>query len=451
MNQRHLSQCHSKVRLYRCISDILVPASNFEDDRDPLFSQNELSSLIPCFFDHFLLVSDFRQLPCWDFLKFFSHSFSTAAFASGICWCLRCRGEFKPLQQCDLDVCIQLLPALVSCIRPHQQHKRFFRFPVLRCVFHCYRHFARHCCCIVTSNLLRAALAAKDCCQDLRRFEGGVAWYLGTLGNQAGEDEIDNIDDFVGKLNAYLVSFTTDAPNRIVRNSGEGNGRPEAGEVPVRCWEAHQALTVLAPQWMKLVLTMLGDWSRNREYWRLGTQWLTFVELIFPRATALRECFEALDLEQSFSLQKRGEWISPSLNLICKRWSVIVAVVRPEHAIELCFRLSWEVQPMHASWRADSGRCASAMALTSGCRSGTHHASCCVGDRKEARRRCKLPIFASDEREIWRWVMHPHGPIQTCKETRPEQLNRQKQTTSSDSIRRGWADSDLAWYALMAT
>ena len=32
------------------------------------------------------------------------------------------------------------------------------------------------------------------------------------------------MDDFVGKLYAYLVSFTTDAANRIVRHSGEGNG-----------------------------------------------------------------------------------------------------------------------------------------------------------------------------------------------------------------------------------
>ena len=38
------------------------------------------------------------------------------------------------------------------------------------------------------------------------------------------EDQIDEIDDFVVKLYAYLVSFTTDAANRIVRNSGEGNG-----------------------------------------------------------------------------------------------------------------------------------------------------------------------------------------------------------------------------------
>ena len=38
------------------------------------------------------------------------------------------------------------------------------------------------------------------------------------------EDQIDEIDDFVVKLYAYLVSFSTDAPNRIVQNAGEGNG-----------------------------------------------------------------------------------------------------------------------------------------------------------------------------------------------------------------------------------
>ena len=38
------------------------------------------------------------------------------------------------------------------------------------------------------------------------------------------EDQIDGIDDFVGMLFAFLVSFTTDASNRIVKNAGEGNG-----------------------------------------------------------------------------------------------------------------------------------------------------------------------------------------------------------------------------------
>ena len=50
-----------------------------------------------------------------------------------------------------------------------------------------------------------------------------ISW-ITVFGEQAGEDEIENIDDFVGKFYAYLVSFTTDAANRIVRNSGEGNG-----------------------------------------------------------------------------------------------------------------------------------------------------------------------------------------------------------------------------------
>ena len=51
-----------------------------------------------------------------------------------------------------------------------------------------------------------------------------VSW-IDVFGEQADEtDQIDGIDGFVGKLRVYLVSFTTDAPNWIVRNAGEGNG-----------------------------------------------------------------------------------------------------------------------------------------------------------------------------------------------------------------------------------
>ena len=50
-----------------------------------------------------------------------------------------------------------------------------------------------------------------------------ISWNT-VFGEQAGEDEIENTDDFVGKLYAYFVSFTTDAANRLVRNSGEGSG-----------------------------------------------------------------------------------------------------------------------------------------------------------------------------------------------------------------------------------
>ena len=60
------------------------------------------------------------------------------------------------------------------------------------------------------SNL--GSTTAKDCCQDLR----GFAEESHDILEQVGEDVIENIDDFVGKLHAYLVSFTTDAPNRIV-------------------------------------------------------------------------------------------------------------------------------------------------------------------------------------------------------------------------------------------
>ena len=45
------------------------------------------------------------------------------------------------------------------------------------------------------------------------------------------EDQIDEIDDFVVKLYAYLVSFTNDAANRIVRNSGEGSLETSAQRV----------------------------------------------------------------------------------------------------------------------------------------------------------------------------------------------------------------------------
>ena len=50
-----------------------------------------------------------------------------------------------------------------------------------------------------------------------------ISW-ITVFGDQAGEDEIENIGDSVGKLYAYFVSFTTDTLNSIVRNSGEGNG-----------------------------------------------------------------------------------------------------------------------------------------------------------------------------------------------------------------------------------
>ena len=65
-------------------------------------------------------------------------------------------------------------------------------------------------------------IVVKSCVQAQR--ERFVPWN-DVFGDQAAEtDQIDGIDDFVGKLHAYLVSFTTDAANRIVRNAGEGNG-----------------------------------------------------------------------------------------------------------------------------------------------------------------------------------------------------------------------------------
>ena len=65
-------------------------------------------------------------------------------------------------------------------------------------------------------------IIVKACVQAQRdRF---VPW-IDVFGEQATRpDRIDGIDDFVGKLYADFVSFTTDAANRIVWNAGEGNG-----------------------------------------------------------------------------------------------------------------------------------------------------------------------------------------------------------------------------------
>ena len=61
-------------------------------------------------------------------------------------------------------------------------------------------------------------------CQSLRTFAERPPHTLDRCLWRRWEDQIDEIDDFVGKLNADLVSFTTNASNQIVRNAGEGNG-----------------------------------------------------------------------------------------------------------------------------------------------------------------------------------------------------------------------------------
>ena len=65
-------------------------------------------------------------------------------------------------------------------------------------------------------------IVVKNCGASQRdRF---VPW-ITVFGEGADQEErIDEIDDFAGNLYAFLVSFSTDAANRIVRNSGEGNG-----------------------------------------------------------------------------------------------------------------------------------------------------------------------------------------------------------------------------------
>ena len=52
------------------------------------------SPLIPCLIDHFLLVSDFRQLPCRNFLQFFPILLPLLSLHSEF-YCLRHRNEFE--------------------------------------------------------------------------------------------------------------------------------------------------------------------------------------------------------------------------------------------------------------------------------------------------------------------------------------------------------------------
>ena len=74
----------------------------------------------------------------------------------------------------------------------------------------------------LTWAVYQRRIVVKACVQTQR--DRLLPW-MNVFGEQADEtDRIDGIDDFVGKLYAYLVSFTTDAANWIVRNAGEGNG-----------------------------------------------------------------------------------------------------------------------------------------------------------------------------------------------------------------------------------
>ena len=98
-----------------------------------------------------------------------------------------------------------------------------------------------------------------------------ISW-ITVFGEQAGEDEIENIDDFVGKLYAYLVSFKM-AANRIARNTGEGNGleawsRPHSEYDPTSSMRRVAILQQVQnpPQRVEDLGTALEDWlSKKRQ------------------------------------------------------------------------------------------------------------------------------------------------------------------------------------------
>ena len=87
-----------------------------------------------------------------------------------------------------------------------------------------------------------------------------VPW-ITVFGEGADQEErIDEIADFVGKLYACLVSFTTDAANRIVRNSGEGNG--------LEAWRRYDPISSMR---RVAILQQLQNPSRCQRVEDLGT------------------------------------------------------------------------------------------------------------------------------------------------------------------------------------
>ena len=115
-------------------------------------TQNELfSTLSPCFSDHVFLVSDFCQLSCPYFLKFFTFFHCRLCilyfFAWGIGWIYAqdCSDSMNSplLQWCDPhDIFAVHLPIAFSLIRRHAQCKH-----VWSCVSQC-------CCRFLRGNLL---------------------------------------------------------------------------------------------------------------------------------------------------------------------------------------------------------------------------------------------------------------------------------------------------------
>ena len=149
-NQNHLLQCHIGVRpafvlLILSFQLRILEMTQIHQWREMNFSAHSL-----CFIDHLFLVSDFRQLPCWDFLQFFPiispllplHlEFLTLEASEWICEqdCNESQNS-SLLQWCDLDeVCVHLLLTLISCFRRHQQYKRFLSWVSQYCggFLHC--------------------------------------------------------------------------------------------------------------------------------------------------------------------------------------------------------------------------------------------------------------------------------------------------------------------------
>ena len=150
-NQNHLLLCHLGVRPCLCIFDTEVPAPNPWDERDPSTTQNEQYGPYPllqrslhyCFWPSSAAMPEFSLVVLILLPLLSLHPGSSLLEASE--WI--CEQDCNDSENSSLfsvydigDVCVLLLPTLVSCVPRLQQHKH-----ILSCVFqYCggFHHFS---------------------------------------------------------------------------------------------------------------------------------------------------------------------------------------------------------------------------------------------------------------------------------------------------------------------
>ena len=161
-NQNHLLQCHIGVQPYLLYFSYWGSSSEFSRwQRSHQWRKMNFSALIPCFFDQFFLIYDFRQVPRRYFLQFFPfflslpplHLLFLDAWDIGMNLWTRLQWvvEFIPFEVirswwglCPAPSSLGLVLSSASTTQAYF----VLRFPTLRWVSPgaLYRYFGRHCC-----------------------------------------------------------------------------------------------------------------------------------------------------------------------------------------------------------------------------------------------------------------------------------------------------------------